>query len=114
MMSQMIRKSLRKLNVLEEIFYGHTRHKRIVLLRMAMCAVLRERYLLSFPLIAYVLGRPCHTTTLTAYHKWQALDKSHHLPSDASMGEFAGKTYADVFVRVLNVMEEAMKEGGAK
>jgi chromosomal replication initiator protein len=48
---------------------GRTRHKRVVLARALITHLARQYTTMSFPEIARALGRPNHSTVITAYQR---------------------------------------------
>lgn len=57
------------LRVRPEDLYGNGRHPRVVLARAVVVAVARQWTLYSYPCIACALGRPNHSTVITAHQR---------------------------------------------
>jgi len=73
-------------------FAGRGRHPRVVLARAVVVVLARRLTTASFPEIARAMGRPNHSTVITAYQRlMKQIEAGEPCPLD---GEFAGLTLA--------------------
>jgi chromosomal replication initiator protein len=87
-----------QLRVETEDIFGSGRHKRVVLARGIAVRLARELTTLSYPEIARGLGRPNHSTVITAYQRI-----GRQMEQDTTVDnspEFTGLTIADLLARV--------------
>jgi chromosomal replication initiator protein len=95
---QVIAHVCRALGVELAEFTGRGRHKRVVLARAVAANLCRRLTTLSFPEIARAMGRPNHSTIITAF---QRLAGQIEARQDAGLdGPFAGLTVGDLCERL--------------
>jgi len=90
------------------MFYGTGRHAQVVVLRMAIAHHLRTAYKVSFPVIAIVMGRPNHSSTITSIQRWEQY-ADHHAFLGSGMEGFEGYTKS----RIAELVEKAFAETDA-
>lgn len=66
---------------------GKTRHKRVVLARAVITHLARALTTLSYPDIARALGRPSHSTVITAYQRFQGQLAAQESVEDLGLAE---------------------------
>ncbi len=80
------------LGIIGTDFAGRGRHPRVVLARAVVVVLARRLTTASFPEIARAMGRPNHSTVITAYQRlMRQIEAGEPCPLD---GEFAGLTLA--------------------
>ncbi len=84
---------------------GKGRHKRVVLARAMSTYLARTMTTRSYPEIARALGRPNHSTVITAYNRtMKQLDENHRIDIDS---EFDGLTLAELAERLRAAVQRA-------
>lgn len=93
-----LREVCHQLRVEPEDLYGSGRHRRVVLARGLVVRLARELTTLSYPEIARALGRPNHSTVITAQ---QRIGRQMEQGTPVDCGpDLAGLTIADLGARV--------------
>ncbi len=77
---------------------GRSRHRRLVLGRSLIASLCRELTTQSFPEIARALGRPSHSTVITAHQRFQRQMEAHE--ASGLPGTLEGLTVNDLYDRV--------------
>ncbi len=100
-----IQRTCEVLGVEQADLSGKTRHKRVVLARAIITHLARELTTLSYPEIARAIGRPNHSTVITAHQRL-----SKQIAADAPL-EFAPVGEAATVGAVVRVLTQAMRSG---
>ena len=92
-----------------QAFYSNSRDPLIVVMRMALASRIRDHFRAPYPLIALALGRPNHSTIVTAHKRWTALPERYRF-GGANMGQWNGAIKG----HVAEVVAHALTQAGAE
>jgi len=86
---------------------GRGRHKTVVLARELTVVIARRLTTYSFPEIGRALGRPNHSTVLTAHKRLCAQIDAGETPKAEISGDFAGLSLREIADRLTTMVERA-------
>lgn len=86
---------------------GRGRHKTVVLAREMTVLIARRLTTYSFPEIARALGRPNHSTVLTAHKRLSELIAAGEKPKADLSGELVGLSLGEIADRLTTMVEKA-------
>lgn len=91
----------RSLRVAQPEFLGSGRHKRVVLARSITALLARQLTTASFPEIARAIGRPNHSTVVTAHQRLQRQLRQEAESGESLLGRHFGPEFAGHTLRAL-------------